>query len=55
VGYVLLSEGVFYSYQNSGATIAEICNIAKVQKPKENFFEQEHGAKRLTLRTWSGI
>ncbi len=32
--YVLLSEGVFYSYQNSGATIAEICNIAKVNKPQ---------------------
>ena len=37
--YVLLSEGVFYSYQDSGATIAEICNIAKVQKPRENLFE----------------
>ncbi len=37
--YVLLSEGVFYSYQNSGATIAEICNVAKVHKPKENLFE----------------
>jgi type III restriction enzyme len=37
--YVLLSEGVFYSYQNTGATIADICNIAKVQKPKENLFE----------------
>ena len=37
--YVLLSEGVFYSYRNSGATIADICDIARVHKPKENLFE----------------
>jgi type III restriction enzyme len=30
--YVLLSEGVFYSYANSGADIDDICSIAKKQK-----------------------
>ena len=37
--YVLLSEGVFYSYKNTGATIDDICAIAAVQKTKENLFE----------------
>jgi type III restriction enzyme len=37
--YVLLSEGVFYAYAERGASIDDICSIAKVQKPKENLFE----------------
>ena len=37
--YVLLSEGVFYSYKDTGATIDEICAIATVKKTKENLFE----------------
>ena len=37
--YVLLSEGVFYAYKDTGATIDDILSIAKVQKLKENLFE----------------
>ena len=36
--YVLLSEGVFYSYSGRGTNIDDICSIAKVQKAKENLF-----------------
>ena len=37
--YVLLSEGVFYSYKDTGATIDDICSIARVQKIREKLFE----------------
>jgi len=37
--YVLLSEGVFYAYKETGVTTDEICAIAKVEKVKGNLFE----------------
>jgi type III restriction enzyme len=30
--YILLSENHFYSYQTNGATITEICELAKVSE-----------------------
>ena len=37
--YVLLSEGVFYSYAKSGADIDDICSIARSHKIKETLFD----------------
>ena len=37
--YVLLSENVFYTYSAQGASINDICTIAKVQKNRESIFE----------------
>jgi hypothetical protein len=30
--YVLLGENHFYSYQNNGASITELCELAKVSE-----------------------
>ncbi|MDR0206234.1 MAG: hypothetical protein LBI45_03120 [Bacteroidales bacterium] len=35
----LLGEGDFYAYKDTGASMDDICAIAKVQKVKENLFE----------------
>ncbi len=37
--YVLLSEGVFYSYAYNGADIDNICSIARIKKIKDTLFE----------------
>ena len=37
--YVLLSEGIFYSYKDTGVNIDDMCAIAKVRKVREELFE----------------